>query len=178
MSGERKSRGIIIGLLCAIIIFMGVGFAASLSSILKINGNAEITGRWNVQITNITSTNTTGKATAGSPTFTATTATFNATLAEPGDSVTYRITVTNSGNIAASLDDVVEALDATTNNAIVYSYGESNPAKGTKLAAGDTHTFDVTVTYPESAVGENAPTEADLSRSLTLTLTYVQDMTA
>lgn len=177
MSGERKTRGIIIGLLCAIIIFMGVGFAASLSSILRINGSAEITGRWNVQITNITATNTTGKADAGTPSYTATTATFDATLAEPGDSVTYQITVTNNGNIPAMLNDIVESLDSAANDAIVYSYGETNPVKNDKLAAGATHTFDVTVTYPENAVDANAPTDEELSKNLTLTLTYIQDTT-
>lgn len=177
MSGERKSRNVIIGMLCAIILMMGVGFAASLSSILKINGNAEITGTWNVKITGITSADTTGKASAGSPTFTATTATFNTTLVEPGDSATYQVTVRNDGNIPALLDDVAEVLTGEENDAIVYSYGEANPEEGAKLPAGETHTFEVTVTYPDTAVGESAPTEGELTNNLTLTLTYVQDTT-
>lgn len=178
MSGERKSRNVIIGLLCAIIVFMGVGFAASLSSILTINGDAEITGTWNVKITDITATNVTGKANAGTPTATATTANFNATLAEPGDSVTYKVTVQNNGTLTAKLDDIAEVLDDSTNTAIVYSYGTSNPTKGTTLAPGATHTFEVTVTYPTTAVGDNAPTSAQLNNGLTLTLSYVQDTTA
>lgn len=177
MSGERKSRNVIIGMLCAIILMMGVGFAASLSSILKINGNAEITGTWNVKITGITSTGSTGKAVVGSPTFTATTATFNTTLVEPGDSATYQVTVRNDGNIPALLDDIQEVLTAQENDAIVYSYGEENPEEGAKLPAGESHTFEVTVTYPDTAVGDNAPQEGELNNNLTLTLTYVQDTT-
>lgn len=178
MSSERKSRNVIIGLLCAIIVFMGVGFAASLSSILKINGNAEITGTWNVKITGITATNTTGKAEAGNPTFTSTTATFKATLKEPSDSVTYKVTVQNNGSIQAKLDDVVEALGSENNDAIVYTLSSSNPAKGTTLAPGASQTFDVTVTYAADAQGDKAPTEEELSQTMTLTLTYVQDTAA
>ncbi len=177
MGSERKSRNVIIGLLCAIIVFMGVGFAASLSSILKINGNAEITGTWNVKITGITATGTTGKAEAGTPTFTSTTATFNATLKEPSDSVTYKVTVQNNGTIQAKLDDVVEALGNASNDAIVYTLSSSNPAKGATLAAGATQTFEVTVTYAADAQGDKAPEESELSQTMTLTLTYVQDTT-
>ena len=39
MESERKSKGIIIGVLCAVIVFMSIGFAA-LSSQLTINANA------------------------------------------------------------------------------------------------------------------------------------------
>lgn len=52
MESERKSKGIIIGVLCAVIVFMSIGFAA-LSSQLTIRGNATISDTWNVQITNI-----------------------------------------------------------------------------------------------------------------------------
>lgn len=52
MESERKSKGIIIGVLCAVIVFMSIGFAA-LSSQLTINANATISDTWNVQITNI-----------------------------------------------------------------------------------------------------------------------------
>lgn len=178
MSSERKSRNVIIGLLCAIIVFMGVGFAASLSSILRINGSADITGTWNVKITGITASNPIGKAEAGNPTFTSTTATFNAKLKEPSDSVTYTVTVQNNGTIKAKLDDVVEALGSQSNDAIVYTLSSSNPARGTSLAPGATQTFDVTVTYAADAQGDKAPTEDELSQTMTLTLTYVQDTAA
>ena len=96
MESERKSKGIIIGVLCAVIVFMSIGFAA-LSSQLTINGNATISDTWNVQITNIEKKEgSTGVTETSQPTHTATTANFNVSLKEPGDYAIYTVTVKNT----------------------------------------------------------------------------------
>lgn len=177
MNNERKSKNIVIGLLCAIIVLMGIGFATIFSE-LKIEGGASLSNTWNVQITNIEVESTTGKANGGSPYPTGTTANFNATLEEPGDSVTYKVTVTNGGSINAVLTAVTEGFTNQETDAIEYTLAESNPDEEAKLTSGDTHTFLVTATYKSTAVGENAPTEEEKTKSFNLQLKYEQDLTS
>ena len=102
---DRKKRNIIIGALCSLLVFMGIGYAI-LSQTLNISGIANMKGNWNVKITNmeLLSENKTGRAEEVSHSFTDTTATFTADLYMPGDSIEYRVTVENQGNIDAVLN--------------------------------------------------------------------------
>ncbi len=177
MNSERKGKNIIIGLLCATIVFMGIGFAA-LSSVLTINGTANIASTWNVKITNISVKETTGKAEAGTPTFNATSANFTTTLNEPGDSVSYEVTVTNGGTIDAVLASINEGFTNSDDDAIEYTLKEENPKANDKLLSGATHKFIVTATYKATATGDKAPTDDKLTKDFSLQLTYNQDPTA
>lgn len=175
MESERKSKGIIIGVLCAVIVFMSIGFAA-LSAQLTISGNATISDTWNVQITNIEKKeSSTGAEETSQPTFTATTANFNVSLKEPGDYAIYTVTVKNTGSLDAVLTRITENEGAGGSAAIKYTV---TPAAGSEQGSDlpkttGTHTFDVKVEYLSTAVGENAP-EANASKSLTVTLDYNQ----
>lgn len=175
MESERKSKGIIIGVLCAVIVFMSIGFAA-LSSQLKINGNATISDTWNVQIASITKKEgSTGVTETAQPTHTATTANFNVSLKEPGDYAIYTVTVKNTGSLDAVLTRITETEGEGGSAAIKYTV---TPAAGSEQGSDlpkttGTHTFDVKVEYLSTAVGENAP-EANASKSLTVTLDYNQ----
>ena len=175
MESERKSKGIIIGVLCAVIVFMSIGFAA-LSSQLTINGNATISDTWNVQIASITKKEgSTGVTETAQPTHTATTANFNVSLKEPGDYAIYTVTVKNTGSIDAVLTRITETEGEGGSAAIKYTV---TPAAGSEQGSDlpkttGTHTFDVKVEYLSTAVGENAP-EANASKSLTVTLDYNQ----
>ena len=177
MNSERRGKNIVIGLLCAIIVFMGVGFAAIYSE-LNITGNTTITNTWNVQITNIEVVSAVGKASAGNPTYTATAANFNAALEEPGDSVTYNVTVSNKGSIDAILAEISSGFENKDSDAIEYTLSSLNPAVNAKLASDSTHTFVVTATYKENAIGENAPTEEEKNKAFSLQLKYEQDLTS
>ncbi|MBR3229222.1 MAG: hypothetical protein IKF91_00170 [Bacilli bacterium] len=53
---ERDKRTYLIIALCAILVVMGVGYAA-FSSLLTINGTANISNSWNIKITNIKAVN-------------------------------------------------------------------------------------------------------------------------
>ena len=175
MESERKSKGIIIGVLCAVIVFMSIGFAA-LSSQLTINGNATISDTWNVQIASITKKEgSDGVTETSQPTFTATTANFNVSLKEPGDYAIYTVTVKNTGSLDAVLTRITETEGEGGSAAIKYTV---TPAAGSEQGSDlpkttGTHTFDVKVEYLSTAVGENAP-EANASKSLTVTLDYNQ----
>ena len=97
---DRKKRNIIIGALCSLLVFMGIGYAI-LSQTLNISGTANMQGNWSVKITNmkLLEANKTGRAENVSNTFTDTTASFEANLWMPGDSIEYEVTVENQGNI-------------------------------------------------------------------------------
>lgn len=177
MNHERKNKNIIIGLLFTIITFMGIGFA-TLYSELQIEGGTSLSNTWNVQITNIEVLNSSDNANAGNPTFNATAANFNASLSAPGDYVSYKITVTNLGSIDAVLTSIEEGFESLETDSIVYTLAEENPDLNSPLISGSTHTFVVTATYKEEAVGENAPTEEEQTKDFSLQLTYNQDLTA
>ena len=145
---DRKKRNIIIGALCSLLVFMGIGYAI-LSQTLNISGIANMKGNWNVKITNmeLLSENKTGRAEEVSHSFTDTTATFTADLYMPGDSIEYRVTVENQGNIDALLKSITPT---TTNRSegIKFSHSEID---NTVLTAGKTITFTMKVEFLEDA---------------------------
>ena len=145
---DRKKRNIIIGALCCLLVFMGIGYAI-LSQTLNISGIANMRGNWNVKITNmeLLSENKTGRAEEVSHSFTDTTATFEANLYMPGDSIEYRVTVENQGNIDALLKSIIPT---TTNKSsgIKFSHSEID---NTVLTAGKKITFTMKVEFLEDA---------------------------
>ena len=164
---DRKKRNIIIGSLCCLLVFMGIGYAI-LSQTLNISGIANMRGNWNVKITNmeLLSENKTGRAEEVSHSFTDTTATFEANLYMPGDSIEYRVTVENQGNIDALLKSITPT---TTNKSegIKFSHSEID---NTVLTAGKTITFTMKVEFLEDAT--SIPNVENVSYNLELV--YVQ----
>ena len=164
---DRKKRNIIIGALCSLLVFMGIGYAI-LSQTLNISGIANMRGNWNVKITNmeLLSENKTGRAEEVSHSFTDTTATFEANLYMPGDSIEYRVTVENQGNIDALLKSITPT---TTNKSegIKFSHNEID---NTVLTAGKTITFTMKVEFLEDAT--SIPNVENVSYNLELV--YVQ----
>ena len=121
---DRKKRNIIIGALCCLLVFMGIGYAI-LSQTLNISGTANMQGNWSVKITNmkLLEANKTGRATEVSSSYTNTTASFEADLYMPGDSIEYEVTVENKGNI----DAVLQSITPTTTNKVAdikFSHSE------------------------------------------------------
>lgn len=181
MGKERREKSILVGVLCAVILFMAIGFA-SIGSQLKIEGEAAIGETWNVQITNITKKEASAGVTetATFPKFSATTANFDVQLSQPGDYAIYTITVSNLGSIDAKLDLITELKQATDaqgggSPAIEYTLLDSSNKQGDALAnTNGVHTFDVKVEYLSTAVGEAAPTQG-ASRTYSVTLDYGQD---
>ena len=177
---EARNKNILIGALLAVILIMGVGYAAFAQQ-LTINGNASITSTWQVEMTNIeaTSTNGTGAdvvsadqgADGGTALLDSATAQFKADLKSPGDSVTYTVTVENKGTIAAEVESITFD-EGNTGAAISYSYNGIN--KGDVLEAdggNDTKTFTVTVSYDDVTT---QPEAGKLSNTITMHVNYVQ----
>lgn len=162
---DRRKRNIIIGTLCCLLVFMGIGYAV-LNQVLNITGTASVNSSWKILITDITQTKLTGSAQSedGTPTFTDDSATFSAILKKPGDSITYTVTVANQGSIDAVLS--LESSIGSEHKDISFS---NDLISGEILKAGSERQFNVYVKFSESAT-----TVEEVLSSYTIKLTYTQ----
>ena len=140
MKNVKKS---IIGLLLVLICIMAIAYAY-LAQQLRINGNIAIGSTWNVRITNIEEKEkTVGASSKISPTYDATTATFNVGFISPGDYIIYEIEVSNLGTLDAVIDNI--------NVSVAYSdairYTVSGIKKGNKLAANNKVKIQIKIEY-------------------------------
>ncbi len=171
---ERKKRNIIMGSLCAVLLLMVVGYAA-FSTALNINGTSSISSNWDIKITSITEGTKTGAATttvdesgnkkiSGVGTLTAS---VEADLVSPGDSIEYDITVTNAGSLNAKLEKIT--LSESNNPAIKFE--TSGLTEGDTLTAnGGTATLKLKITYDSNVTTQPENTKGTIS----VTLDYVQ----
>ncbi len=164
---SRTNRNYIIMGLCAILVIMGVGYAAFQSQ-LKISGASNIASNWNVRITDIQSSVVSGSASdAQKPSYTDTTATFKTNLVLPGDSMKYDITVANEGTI----DAVLESIEVNTGENEAITFETSGIENGDKLEASQTDILTVIVSYNSSVTSQPENTNS----TITVTLNYKQD---
>ena len=133
---RRKKNNIIIGALLGIVLLMAVGYAA-FSSVLNIQGTGAITTSWNIQITNIETVlpSDVGEGVPdgyniSEPTYTPTSATFNAGFELPGSMIGYIVEVSNLGNLDAQV--TIGNLSCGDNSAIICyaSAMDENPFDG------------------------------------------------
>jgi len=164
---RRKKNNIIIGTLCAVVLLMAVGYAA-FQSVLNIKGTSNISSNWNILITNVTSKNIIGGASnVEDPKWENLTATFKTSLTAPGDSIEYDITVSNKGNLNATLDKIT--LSDPNNEAIIFT--TSGLTEGDTLAAGQSTVLTVKVEYNKNITSQPESTEGTLE----VTLDFVQE---
>jgi len=163
---ERRKRSIVIGALCGVLLLMTVGYAA-FSSILNIKGTTNISSNWDIKITNVTSKNIVGEASnAKDPEWTQLTATVEANLANPGDSIEYDIRIENQGTINAKLEKIT--LSDTKNTPIKFT--TSGLTEGEALNAGSNAVLTLKIEYDKNVTGQPSETTAELK----VTLDYVQ----
>ena len=163
---DRKKRNIIIGMLCCVLVAMGIGYAI-LSQTLNISGVANMKGDWNVKITNMELISTTGMAKELEKSFTDTTATFKGELYIPGDSAEYKITVTNAGNIDAKLASVSQSIE----NEVSDIKFTNTALEGRILKSGESYEFNVKAKFNDEAT--SIPDKSKIP-TYTITLQYVQ----
>lgn len=162
-----KKKNIIITFLIGIVCIMAIAYAA-FSQTLNITGSTIIDSNWDIKITNVTTKNIIGDATkAIEPVVSDTAVTFKTNLVQPGDSMTYSVTITNAGTIDAKVDSI--EMTKSQNPAIVFS--ETGVNENDLLKAGETQTFDVTVSYNTNVTSQ----PEELSGTLTVKLNYVQN---
>ena len=146
---EIKHKTALIGGLLAIVVVMAVGYAA-FSQALIINGSASIDSNW--QISDYLS------------------ASFNASLTSPGDTVTYTITVENQGTINAKLSSYNWNSDTVSDTNEPIYFEVNGLSVDSVLNAQERTTFTVIVHY-----NNNVTTQPDVTQKEgTLLLTYVQ----
>ena len=163
-----KLKKLVIVLLIVAIFIMSSAYALLYRN-LRINGNASVVASWKVGITGITEGQKVGHAYSGSiPTYTISTATFNAVLQDVNDSIEYVVTISNNGGIDAKLDNIT--IIPTGNNSIVYEVIGMN--KNDILKSGSSVNATVKVSLDKSVT---SITE-DFSGSVTIVLAYVQNI--
>ena len=166
----KKKKNMIIGGLLALIFVMSVGYAAFATN-LNISGTAN-TSSWIIKITNITEKTKSGGAGTVSTSYTDLTATFSSTLTQPGDSITYEVTVENQGNIDASLKEVTKTY--TQNKYIEVTYdglleGQMLYKQG---QAGSTAVMEVTVTFKDIEIEKM---DSGITSNITISLDFEQE---
>ena len=130
VKSERDKRNFIIIALCAILVIMGVGYAA-FSSLLTINGTANITNSWCVGFDQ-TKTDTyevkkgvsTGEAPTGTMTYSGTAcetnyipnASLTAAFHQPGDQITYTLTIKNKSSVTADIKSILVDNESVSTN--------------------------------------------------------------
>ena len=165
----KDKKKVIIGVLSVLVCIMAVGYAL-LTQELTINGSASVDSTWRVEITNITSKDVVGGAVNKTdPTYSATTANFSVGLTQPGDSITYDVTITNKG----TLDAVVESINVDKGNNPAIKYTTSGLKRGDKITKNNgTNTLTVKVDYDSSITSQPTSTTNDI----TVTINYQQDL--
>lgn len=161
----KNCKNIIILALLIVILLMAVAYSAFATQ-LNVNGTAQIISEWNVKITGAYASFVSEGCEAGTPQFTNSTVTFDAKLVKPGDSITYTITIANTGTFDATLNNATFTPDENGSTAIIYDV-ETLPET---LKAGDTVALLVKVTFDESTTQMPESTE----RKLTGVIEYVQ----
>ena len=182
---ESKHKNALIGALLAVVFVMAVGYAA-FTQTLNINGTATITEtskNWNVhfdteQTTENAVATSTGIGGTKNPSGTIGysnsdhTATVNATLIQPGDSVEFTLKVLNEGSITADINDFSVAADSASQGKgscgdntctfgnIVYTV---TPATPTTIATGESSTVKVKAEFNSSAENVGSVTSAGIT---------------
>ena len=161
---NKKTKIIIV--MCILVLFMAIGYSV-LSTKLNIKGTSNITDSWAVKIKSVTSSATGRAYNITDPTYNDTTMTFNVGVKEPGDQMTFVVTVTNQG----TLDAILDSIDASASGSYVIKYTINGLQEGTKLTAGASKTFIITTEFDINATEiPNSPI-----KELTIKLNYIQD---
>ena len=161
----HKNKKIILIAFLLTLILMVVGYS-TFATDFTINGTAEITGEWDVRITNITPTKVPDGCDAGTPTFTKDSINFSAKLNKPGDEIIYEVTIQNLGTINAELQTIIFTEEIDGIEEINYTTSELKK----DLNVGDSTTFNIIVTYVKNS--ESIP---DIkTKTLTGIIQYVQ----
>ena len=120
MKKQRDRRNYIIVALCAILVVMGVGYAA-FSSLLTINGTANISNSWCVGFDNtktdtmdVTKGVSTGENPTGTMAYSGTAcestlqpnASLTANFYQPGDQIEYTLTIKNKSSVTAAIKSI------------------------------------------------------------------------
>lgn len=161
-------------LIIAAVVLVGLASVAyaAFSQLLVINGTGTAVGTWDVEITSITATSQTGATDhVSTPSFTATTATFNVDLAYPGATSTYDVVIQNKGSIPAKLSTLTDLTSINAAAPADITYTLTGVAVNDTLAAGASTTATVNVTWSASS----STAISGQSKAATINFNYIQN---
>ncbi len=180
MRKENAIQNYVIVILAIVILVMSVGYALYTQP-LTINGTAHVAAaKWQVEFDENTRNHSLlGDATVTSESVSGTTASYEISLAKPGDQYTLETRVHNAGTIDAKLvritlgglTDVQKKYIAYTITYDGVTYSSSTDGLTLALAAGEYKNVSVTVKYGLPTEASDLPTTA-VDVSLTATLNY------
>ena len=160
-----KYKRIII-LILILCIFLIPTCYAILTTNITLGGSVKFAGDWDVKITDIKLTSVCDNCTATEPSFSNMTSNFDVSLIKPGDSVTYEITIENTGNIDAVFDKIEITTENQEDQILQITTSPATPV----LAANSTWLIYLTIHYDENAT--NLP---DISTiNFTCDIRYIQ----
>ena len=182
---EKTHKKALIIALLAVVLVMSVGYAAFAQK-LNITGDATITSRWDVHFQQTGATyqanSTMGTTPSGQVLVDADglTATFEASLISPGDTITYIVPIENTGTIDAKLSNITlsgnnitpnqENLTAVSSDGNI-KYTVTSPGTGV-LQSSSTAQLKIVAEFVDKAAGNDNAYNS--TASLTVNLTYVQ----
>ena len=165
MYREYKKRKIIIFSLIGILFLMAVGYSAFQTK-LNISSTSNITSVWDVEITNVQTKEINGLAeNVYDPTFSKLEANMEANFYEPGDYITYIVTVSNLGTLDATLDSIKLNMPQED----VINFKVEGATSKEKLKVGEHKDIEVTMEYTGNNPDNISSVEMDVN------LDYVQD---
>ena len=181
---ESKHKNALIGALLAVVLVMGVGYAAFAQQ-LTINGTSTITSKWDVHMETGTTTPATTMGTTPTGTLTIAqgglSASFTASLTSPGDTVTFTVPIVNKGTLNAKLSTIsLSGANMTIDQSKLTAVSADGNIKytvtspGTAVLTKSTGTATVVV-KAEFVNKDGGNTNAYNSTApLTVTMNYVQ----
>ena len=173
--GSRKGRNIVIAALLVAVVIMTIGYAA-LSQSLRISGTSSIGATWDIRFSKaeLVSGETTAMTTTA-PTIApgSTTATFNVNFTEPGQKITYQLTVHNGGSLDAILKSINMSPTGMKPSQVtdgIYYDVTGVTANSTRCNAGADNKVKLVIGWKQT--GTEMPDT--LSETITITLNYEQ----
>ncbi len=186
---EKKRKNMLLGSLLAIVVLMGIAYAAFATS-LNITGTASVTSNWcigfdsrNTSAYTATAGKSGGTVPTGSISFSGdscatnykTTASLNASFIQPGDKVEYTLTIANKGSLAAAIESIlVDNTSVTSDTTITkgnIKYIIEMP-QSTTLAVDATTTMKVTAMFQNDTDVSSSSAE---EQSISVVVNAVQD---
>ena len=144
---------------------MAVGYSAFQTK-LNISSTSNITSVWDVEITNVQTKEINGLAeNVYDPTYTKLEANMEANFYEPGDYITYIVTVSNLGTLDATLDSI--KLNMPSQDVINFKVEGATSKESLKV--GEHKDIEVTMEYTGNNPDNISSVEMDVN------LDYVQD---
>ena len=186
---ERKKKSILIGALLAVVVLMGIAYAAFASN-LTITGTGSVSSNWCIGFDSTRTSDYTatagisgGTVPTGSMAFSGdscgsnykTTASLNASFKQPGDKIEYTLTIGNKGTLPAAIESInVDNQSVTSDTTITkgnIKYIIEMP-ESTSLAVNATTTMKVTAMFQNDTAVSSSTTE---QQTISVAINAVQD---